>query len=99
LETCPSGAISKDNETGVVKIHQDLCVGCEKCRFVCPFGPETIKIENGVAVKCDLCGGKPACVDVCQPGALLYVTGTQAFLYKRRELVEKLTSSISKLRE
>ena len=29
LGNCPTGAISKDEETGIVKIDQETCIGCK----------------------------------------------------------------------
>ncbi|MCS7131978.1 MAG: hypothetical protein NZ934_04555, partial [Hadesarchaea archaeon] len=36
----------------------------------CPFGAIALHPSKGVAIKCDLCGGDPACVKQCMPGAL-----------------------------
>lgn len=95
IAACPQEAILKDHESGLVKIMEDLCVGCGKCKDACPFGPKTIRIENEVAVKCDLCNGNPACVEVCQPGALLYVSATPSFVQKREELIVKVINALS----
>lgn len=76
---CPVYAISRDKETGVVKIDLGKCTGCRLCRYFCPWGKETIEIKevaghHGLkAVKCDLCEGDPACAKVCVPGALRWV--------------------------
>ena len=34
----------------------------------CPF--KALPVFEGHAYHCDLCGGKPRCVEVCTPGAL-----------------------------
>lgn len=87
---CPTGAIGKDLETGIVKIDPALCSGCENCRLACPFGGASIiRMEDGVAVKCDLCDGKPACVDVCQQGAIIYMPTTSSTIQRKWRCAEE----------
>jgi carbon-monoxide dehydrogenase iron sulfur subunit len=66
IGVCPVAAISETN--GVVLIDASACIGCGACVAVCPY--EAIRIEKGVALKCDLCAGDPACVKECVTGAL-----------------------------
>jgi Fe-S-cluster-containing hydrogenase component 2 len=40
------------------------------CLTACPFG--AMGFVDNVAIKCDLCGGKPSCVEFCQAKALTY---------------------------
>lgn len=70
---CPTGAISKRAEDGIVVVDQSKCIGCHYCFFACPFGvPQYDKTMQ----KCDLCldrlaeGKEPACVASCPVGAL-----------------------------
>ncbi len=51
---CPSNAI-KILDNGVVKIFDNLCIGCKSCAIACPFGTIMPKIESYVDAKCDLC--------------------------------------------
>jgi len=67
---CPSRAISKNPETGVVKVSKTKCTGCKMCLTACPFG--AMGFIDNVATKCDHCGGKPTCVEFCRAGALRY---------------------------
>lgn len=67
---CPVGALSKDQDTGVVELNRDKCVGCKLCLLACPFG--NLTFVHGVAAKCDLCEGDPVCVKACQWGALAF---------------------------
>ncbi len=52
----------------MLKINEELCVGCGICEEQCAFA--AIEVVDGIAVvgdSCNLCG---ACVDVCEPEAL-----------------------------
>lgn len=69
-EACPVDAISR-NDNGAVVVDQDTCTGCSECVDACPYG--MIELNNeGLAYKCDFCGGNPECVKVCQPIAISY---------------------------
>ncbi len=67
---CPSHAIAKDPQTGIVKVSKGKCKGCKMCLTACPFG--VMKFAGKTAEKCDLCGGRPHCVEFCQAKALTY---------------------------
>jgi len=50
---------------GVLVLDKDKCTQCHECLEACPFGAIYIS-PQGHVLKCDLCGGNPACVSVCQ---------------------------------
>lgn len=68
---CPTGAISREEETGVITINDQTCIGCQTCAQSCPYGSiqmVEIRDEKGLpivdissgdpvlqATKCDLC--------------------------------------------
>ena len=63
-EVCPTDAFYYDPKTNVAVIAQDKCIQCMECVPGCPF--DTIYVApSGELLKCDLCGGEPACVDAC----------------------------------
>jgi Fe-S-cluster-containing hydrogenase component 2 len=70
LEACPTGAFSRTDD-GVVVIDADLCTACGACVAACTYGMVELD-QHGIARKCDLCGGDPACVKECHAEALLY---------------------------
>ena len=78
LEGCPVGAISKDEENGIVSTDYDVCIGCKNCTKVCPYGAPKYDDVDKVSHKCDLCkdrleaGEKPACVEACPMKVLTY---------------------------
>jgi len=73
LASCPEEAIYKDDELGRVVIDSERCIGCKMCFSACPTGAMGFDEAGGRAFKCDLCGGNPECVRVCEPKALDYV--------------------------
>ncbi len=64
-EACPTEALGRDAVTGAVVINYDLCINCGQCLTACPFGAMQLSTD-GQVIKCDLCGGDPACVKYCQ---------------------------------
>jgi len=75
VDACLSGAMHKDEETGIV-VHDDgKCMGCWTCIMVCPFGAIRMDpLNRKVVAKCDLCPGLevPVCVANCPNEALVY---------------------------
>jgi phenylglyoxylate dehydrogenase beta subunit len=67
---CPSGALSKDLSTGIVKWDKDKCVNCQLCTLACPYGGITYNGLTDQVMKCNFCDGDPACVKACPRGAL-----------------------------
>jgi len=71
VAACPTGAMQKRAEDGIVYVDHSLCVGCKTCMSACPWGAPQWNQELGKVVKCDLCmdrldqGLKPACATVC----------------------------------
>lgn len=78
VQVCPTGAMSKDSETGIVTVDADVCVGCGYCHMACPYNVPTVDRSLGHSVKCDACrdrvsaGEEPICVQACPLRALQF---------------------------
>ena len=64
------------------------------CLLACPLGDIHFDREAGVAGKCDLCGGDPACVRFCTSGALRYIEAEGAAETRRETLDARLIRSM-----
>jgi anaerobic dimethyl sulfoxide reductase subunit B len=77
VESCPSKAISKRSEDGIVVVDKSKCKGCRTCQKACPYNAPQYG-KDGFMQKCDLClnrvsaGKKPACATTCPGGALIF---------------------------
>lgn len=76
MAACPVGALSKDEDTGIVSVDYDLCTGCMSCEKACPYGHPT-QMADGFSHKCVMCTDRkrdgepdPACVKACPVRAL-----------------------------
>jgi anaerobic dimethyl sulfoxide reductase subunit B len=71
VKNCPTGAMHKRPEDGVVLVDKSKCIGCRYCTWSCPYDAVSYIEEEGKAGKCDFCsdllaqGKNPACVDAC----------------------------------
>jgi tetrathionate reductase subunit B len=78
IEVCVSRATWKDDQTGLVLVDQEACIGCGFCVDACPYGARYINEELGVVDKCNAClqrlqvGREPACVATCLGGSRLF---------------------------
>jgi Fe-S-cluster-containing hydrogenase component 2 len=73
-DCCPERAISIGS-LGQVIVSATLCTVCGVCEIACPIG--AIEIFNDIVYVCDLCGGRPRCIEACTEGAIRYETGAK----------------------
>ena len=99
LDACLTGALTREKQSGLVILREDLCIGCWTCAAFCPYGVITPSPERKIAVKCDRClyMEKPVCVDVCPTKALELVEIEEIetqLREKRRKTAEAMADSI-----
>ncbi len=97
VASCPSGAIYKRGEDGVVLIDQSVCRGWRMCITACPYKKAYYNWNTGKSEKCLLCyprlesGQVPACMHSCV-GRIRYLG---ALLYDA-DRIQEVASSIDK---
>jgi anaerobic dimethyl sulfoxide reductase subunit B (iron-sulfur subunit) len=72
VAVCPTGAIRKRAEDGIVVVDRDKCNGCQDCFSACPYDVPQFG-DDGIMQKCDFCieiRGEPACAVSCPAEAL-----------------------------
>ncbi|MBX9570998.1 MAG: nitrate reductase subunit beta [Candidatus Obscuribacterales bacterium] len=83
VASCPSGALYKRGEDGIVLVNQDMCKGWRACVTACPYKKIYYNWKTGKSEKCILCypkletGQVPNCFQSCVGrirylGVLLY---------------------------
>jgi len=68
VKACPVNALSVSDETEAVLVDKEKCNRCGLCIEACPGRVPHLHPTEKYVVICDLCGGKPQCVKVCQEG-------------------------------
>ena len=101
VAVCPSGALYKDEEKGVVLLKVEKCIGCKCCVLVCPFGAVNWAPTIQRIAKCDLCEGivkegeAPRCVSGCPTGARKIVKLQALAKQRQREAAARTIVIIS----
>lgn len=79
IQACPSGALLKRKEDGIITVDRNTCLGkdCGLCKAACPY--DAPQFGDGTSEKmqmCDFCfdrwmeGKKPICVEACPTRAM-----------------------------
>lgn len=78
VSVCPTQASHRDDEKGLVDIHEERCIGCKMCIVACPYDARFSHPTKKVANKCDFCihrvekGVVPSCVNTCPSNARIF---------------------------
>lgn len=76
VEACPTGAMYKREEDGIVLVNKEECIGCRACEQACPYESPVFDDKEEKMGKCDFCvdqiiqGKDPICVGSCPVRAL-----------------------------
>ncbi len=95
MASCPSGAIYKRSEDGIVLVDQDRCRGWRQCITGCPYKKIYYNHRTGKAEKCTFCyprievGQPTVCSETCV-GRLRYIG---LFLYDADRVTEAASTA------
>ena len=89
MQACPVDAIVVNLATGAKDVLEDRCVGCKVCTIACPFGTVNYNQDTGKVIKCDLCGGDPACATACPTDAITFIDADSTGYNRMRAWAEK----------
>nr|MDO8135604.1 4Fe-4S dicluster domain-containing protein [Candidatus Njordarchaeum guaymaensis] len=99
VQACPVEALSVNSRTGAVNVDASKCTACGQCIDSCPGSVPHMHPEEDRTVICDLCGGKPKCVEACREGrwnALKLVPRDKKVSYKAlAKRPDKLTREVA----
>lgn len=99
VASCPSGALYKRGEDGIVLVNQEVCRGWRMCVTACPYKKTYYNWHTGKSEKCILCfprieaGLAPACMHSCV-GRIRYLG---VILYDADKIEEVASSAESDL--
>jgi Fe-S-cluster-containing dehydrogenase component len=92
LAACPTGAVRRRAQDGIVFIEASLCIGCKSCMSACPWGAPQWDPVSRKVVKCDFCmdrldvGLQPACVTKCVTGCLGFGKADEMQAQRRHQI-------------
>ena len=83
VTVCPSAALTRNAESGVIEWNEAKCVDCLLCTIGCAYAGIALDAGTGRVAKCDMChatpNGAPACVPACPHDALSYITTSRIY--------------------
>ncbi len=97
VKACPERALSQSEANGLLIVDETKCKGCDWCVQACDHGGITIHADTGKAIACNLCEGKPACVDACPEEALEVVESDEAAEKRFNDALTNLCAQTEKL--
>ena len=94
MATCTVEAIYKTETPkgdSIIAVDPEKCIECNQCVEACPFG--AIDLFKGLgAIKCDLCGGSPICVNFCSYKCLKFIEISDKDYKSRAKKIKSLTT-------
>ncbi len=93
VKVCPTGAMSRAKGASVVAYEKAKCIGCRMCTMACPFGCATYDAVTAGIVKCDTCGGDPACARACPTQAIAFVDDSISTRARKKSVAAKFKTA------
>ena len=95
IPVCTTHAMTRDPATGWVNLDQAKCIGCKMCVHACPFGNAVWDALSSKILKCDYCGGDPACAKFCPTQAIRWVDDVTATQTRKRAFAAKFKEAFA----
>jgi anaerobic carbon-monoxide dehydrogenase iron sulfur subunit len=95
IPVCTVNAMTRDPLTGWVNLDQGKCIGCKMCVHACPFGNSVWDEGSHKILKCDYCGGDPACAKFCPTQAIQWVDDVAATQSRKRAFAAKFKAAFT----
>ena len=95
IPVCTPHAMTRDPATGWVNLDQAKCIGCKMCVHACPFGNAVWDALSSKILKCDYCGGDPACAKFCPTQAIRWVDDVTATQTRKRAFAAKFKEAFA----
>ncbi len=95
VKACPKKALSRDEETGVIRLDEEKCNGCAWCIETCEFGVIALHPTKKTMIVCDLCDGDPKCVLYCPKDALSLKTPEEISQKTRKKAIKTIVPEIA----
>jgi carbon-monoxide dehydrogenase iron sulfur subunit len=93
MKVCPTGALYRAQGSTLVEYARAKCMGCRICTMACPFGSAVYDSVTESILKCDTCGGEPACALFCPTQAIEFIEENIATRTRRRAFAAKFKSA------
>jgi len=90
--------LTRVSVTGWLELDKDKCIGCKMCVQACPFGRSVWDELTHKVLKCDNCGGDPACAKMCPTHATEWVDDLVATRTRKRTFAERFKKTFSEER-
>lgn len=91
VTSCPRKVLTQNPVTGTITVDENRCSGCCWCVEACEFGAITIHSDKKIVASCDLCDGKPLCIEFCPRKALELLTPYAISSKARKSAVKRLS--------